>query len=52
MNDGEIRAFFINLYQAINSQGNVVTFNIQAMTSHVNQEVGHRVPHNAITMAS
>ena len=47
-----ISAVFLNLAQAMTSQDNVVTSQVQAMTVEVNQEVGPHMPLHAITMAS
>ena len=52
MTDGEIRAAFINLSQAITSKANNVTSQVQVMTSQVNREVGPQVPQHSSTMAS
>ena len=52
MMDGEIRADFLNLSQAMTSQANDVTSQVQAITALVNREVGHRMPPHASTMAS
>ena len=37
MTDGEIRADFINLAQAMTSQANSITFQVQDMTAQVNR---------------
>ena len=49
---GEIRAVFFNLTQAMTSQANVVTSQVQAMTAQVNREVGYHMPPHYSTMDS
>ena len=49
---GEIRAVFFNLTQAMTSQANVVTSQVQTMTRQVNRKVVSQVPQHASTMAS
>ena len=50
--DGGIRSYFLHLYQAMTSQDNVATSQIQTMMSQVNQEVGPCLPQHASTMSS
>ncbi|TMW95325.1 hypothetical protein EJD97_009077 [Solanum chilense] len=52
INNEEIRESFLNLAQTMNFKDNVVTSQVQAMTTQVNREVGPRVPNHASTMAS
>lgn len=47
MKDGEIRTFFINLDQAMNTQAQVVFTQAQAMAAQENWEVGPRMNQNA-----
>ncbi len=50
--DGEIRVAFLNGAQAMTSQANVVTSQVQAMTTQMNREVGTHGPHHASTTTS
>ena len=52
MTDGDIGEAFFNLSQSMTSHANVVTSEVQAMTTQVNQEVGPCVPYHASTMES
>ena len=52
MTDGEIRAAFLNFTQAMNSQVNAFTSEVEAMTAQGNREVGPRVPQHANTTVS
>ena len=49
---GEIRNVLLKFAQAMISQDNVVTFQIQVVTKLVNREVGPLVPRHDSTMAS
>ena len=51
MTDGEIRATFLTLAQAMTSQAIFVTSQVQAITSQVNREIGTRVPQHDNTIA-
>ena len=52
MMDGHIKEGLKNLYQAMNTQAQVVATQAQAMTAQANREVALRVNQNASTMAS
>lgn len=52
MLNGEIRVAILNLSQAMNSQDNIVTNYVQAMTTQVNREVVPHVPHYGSTTTS
>ncbi|TMW85924.1 hypothetical protein EJD97_022258 [Solanum chilense] len=52
MTDGEIKADFITLTQAMTSQDNVSTSQVQAMTTQMNREVGPRLPQHTNIVAS
>ncbi|TMX03168.1 hypothetical protein EJD97_017896 [Solanum chilense] len=52
MTDEETRAVFLTLTQAMTSQANAVTSQVQAMATQMNREVGPRVPQYANNMAS
>ena len=52
MNDVEIRETFLTLAQAIISQDNVVTSQVQAMIAQLNREVRPRLPQHANTVVS
>lgn len=50
MTDEEIREAFLNLDQAMTSQTNAVTSQVQTMIAQVHWEVGPRVTEHANTM--
>ena len=52
MLDGEISDDFLKLDQSMTSQANLITSQVQAMTTKVNREVGPRKSPHASTMAS
>ena len=52
LTDGEIREVFLTFTQAMTSQANVVTSQVQAMMTQVNREIEPRFPGHANIMAS